>query len=205
MLKHCYIKVLSVLYICCCISFSSKAQHQISKFDLQWAVLHPFSSIKIKKELKVAMKIYQEVKTAKTLDTLEYGGKLDAFRHVFTMALLTKNINTKKLRKLGIAHEKGNKRLFYKNKLEFGERADSLSCEMDLLNNELGFEIGKNHKKLSINELKLEVINQIISGKAFYLKRNSENSYVNCNNEPINLKFYIGKWSIPKCLVRSNF
>lgn len=180
------------------------AQHSVSKFEYRWAFWHPITAVKIEKQLPEVMLVYKRIKSQKIFDTLEYGGKLDAFRHTFAMAYLSKFVNPKKLRKLGRAHEKGNKAQFFKNKLEFGERADSMACEMDLRNNELGLEIGKIAKNSSKDELLKTVIAQIKDGKAWYLKRNAEKSYVTCENEVINMKFYIGKWFVPKCLISSN-
>jgi hypothetical protein len=180
------------------------SQHDISKYEIRWAFFHPIGSIKIKRHLTEAMTVYHNVKLSKQLDTIDSGGKLDAFRHTFTMAYLSHYVKVKKLRKLGKAHEKGNKRHFYHNQNEFGERADSLACEMDLRNNELGFLIGINRKDTKIDELKESVLTQIRQGNAWYLKKNDKNEYISCNNEPINLNLYKGKWFIPKCLVKSN-
>lgn len=180
------------------------SQHDISKYEIRWAIFHPIASLKIKKNLPEAMSVYKEIKSSKQLDTLESGGKLDAFRHTFTMAYLSRFVKVKKLRKLGRAHEKGNRLHFFKNHQEFGERADSLACEMDLKNNELGFLIGESQKNIKIYELKELVLTQIKQGNAWYLKKNSKNEYILCNNEPINLNLYNGKWFVPKCLVKSN-
>lgn len=180
------------------------AQHAISKYEYRWAFWHPIAAVKIKKQLPEVMLVYKSIKSQKILDTLEYGGKLDAFRHTFAMAYLSKFVNAQKLKKLGIAHEKGNKYQFFKNMLEFGERADSMACEMDLRNNELGLAIGKNFKSMSLEVIEKAVIDQIKDGKAWYLKRNNAKSYVTCENEAINMKFYIGKWFVPKCLISSN-
>ena len=180
------------------------SQHNISKYEIRWAVLHPIASLKIKKHLPEAMSFYKEIKSSKQLDTLESGGKLDAFRHTFTMAYLSRFVKVKKLRKLGKAHEKGNKLNFFKSYQEFGERADSLACEMDLRNNELGFLIGESQKNIKIYELKELVLTQIKQGNAWYLKKNSKNEYISCNNEPINLNLYNQIWFVPKCLVKSN-
>jgi len=150
------------------------------------------------------MEVYHSVKKTRLLDTLESGGKLDAFRHTYTMAFLARSIKTKKLKKLGIAHEKGNKRQFIKNSLEFGERSDSLACEMDLRNNELGFVIGSQNKVSTNEELKQLVIQEIQNGKAWYLKRNSRNEYVDCEGKIIDFGRFIVKWYIPKCLLKTN-
>lgn len=183
---------------------SVASQHSISKYEVRWALFHPFAAIKVKVRLKKAMVIYHEVKNTNELDNFESGGKLDAFRHSFTMAFLAQRIKIRKLRKLGMAHEKGNKRQFEKNKTEHGERPDSLACEMDLRNNEVGFLIGKNNRKFSKEELKRAVISEIKAGNAWCLKRSSNNEYVSCENKPVLVENYREKWFVPKCLIKSN-
>lgn len=180
------------------------AQHEISKYEYRWAFMHPFAAKKIQRHLKESMQIYLDVKKSKQLDTIESGGTLDAFRHTFTMAYLSRFVKEKKLRKLGNAHEKGNRYFFYKNHQEFGERADSLACVMDLRNNELGFEIGKMNKNTPKEDLKNIIIEQIKAGNAWKLKKNSQNLYISCQNELILIENYKGSWFLPKCLVRSN-
>lgn len=204
MLKSFYIKVFGSLLLLLFVTQVVYCQHDISKYEYCWAFWHPIAALKIKRNLPEAMLVYKSVKSQKSLDTLEYGGKLDAFRHTYVMAYLCRFVKVKKLKKLGIAHEKDNKVHFFKMKLEFGERPDSLACEMDLRNNVLGFEIGKNFKNTSKDELLSAVIAQIKEGKAWYLKRNTKNRYITCENEVINIKFYLGKWFVPKCLISTN-
>lgn len=184
--------------------FGLSAQHQISKYEYHWAIVHPFAALKIKKQLPKAMLIYQNVKSEKLLDTLQNGGKLDAFRHTYTMAYLSRFVKVRKLRKLGMAHERGNQYQFFNQLLEFGERADSLSCEMDLRNNELGFLIGSKNKWLNDLELKEVVLNEIIIGKAWYLKRNEKSLYTDCLGNELILDHYKEKWHVPKCLISTN-
>lgn len=183
---------------------TNKGQIKLSNYEIYWAIIHPFDAVKIKRHLNDAKEVYESVKISHVLDTFESGGKLDAFRHCYTMAFLSRYVHINKLRALGLAHENGNKADFYKKKLEFGERSDSLSCEMDLRNNELGFSIGQNYKKATTYELKQQVIEQIKAGQAWYLKRNQNNEYVTCNNNPILFNEYKNKWFIPKCLIKSN-
>ncbi len=201
MLKSKYVYILIAIL---CFASHLFSQHEISKYEYNWAVVHPFAAIKVQKHLGEAMEIYKEVKNAKLLDGYESGGTLDAFRHIFSMAYLSRYVNEKKLRKLGKAHERGNEYFFFKNQQEFGERADSLACVMDLRNNELGFEIGKINKNVTKDDLKNIVIEQIKAGNAHKLKKNSRNLYVSCQNEPILIENYKGKWFIPKCLIKSN-
>ena len=203
MLKSKFIILIAVIF---CFETQLVSQHQISKYEFCWAFFHPIASIKIKRHLPKAMIVYHDVKSSKQLDTMESGGMLDAFRHAFTMAYLSHFVKVRKLRKLGKAHEKGNQYYFYRKKheVEDGERADSLACEMDLRNNELGFLIGTSNKDVKIEELKEIVLSQIKLGNAWYLKKNAKNEYVSCKNEPINLNNYENVWFVPKCLIRSN-
>lgn len=180
------------------------SQTKLSKYEQQWVLLHPSAAIKIKKHIKESREMYLQVKASEQLDTFDVGGKLDAFRHVYTMAYLTKYVKPHKLRQLGIAHEKGNKLGFYTNKLEFNERADSLGCQMDLINNELGFKIGQLYKKKNSDDLKNRVIAEINTGNAWHLKRNQQGNYLNCDNEVIDMKSFKKQWFVPKCLIKTN-
>lgn len=175
-----------------------------SRYEKCWAFTHPFVALKLKKIYKTCMPIYEEVKKNNLLDALENGGKLDAFRHTFFMAAFAQKIKIKKIRKLGIAHEKGNYSHFLKNIKEDGELADSLSTVMDLQNNELGFKIGSTNKKKDLRDLKDLVTEEIKKGEALYFKRNNSGQYLNCNGELILLDNYKNKWFVPKCLIATN-
>lgn len=202
MLKYKYPLIIIVITLIS--NFRLFAQHHISIYEFKWAAFHPFAALKIKHNLSGAMQIYKDVAQSKALDTLASGGKLDAFRHTFAMAFMARKIPVKKLRKLGIAHEKGNKKQFKNHLTEDGERPDSLACEMDLRNNELGLLLGSANKSLNDTELKLLVIKAIKEGKAWYLKRNGHFKYVNCSNEALEMKLYSQKWYVPKCLIKTN-
>lgn len=177
---------------------------KLSKYEKRWAIFHPFAAIKVNKISKKCFVIYKQPNIKTELDTFTNGGKLDAFRHAFFMAAYAQKVKVEKLRKLGKAHEKGNYRQFLKSQLEDGERPDSLSCEMDLLNNELGFVIGKSNKKLILEELKNAVISEIKNGKAFIIKRNVFGNYVDCNNQEIDIFWFSKSWFVPKCLIKSD-
>lgn len=198
------LRYIYLLFLIATIHLKVLAQHSITKYEYRWAFFHPFAAFKIKKKLPEAMLVYKDVERKKVLDTLAFGGKLDAFRHTYTMAYLARTLSEKKLRKLGKAHEKGNKLNFFKNKKEFAERADSLACEMDLKNNEIGFLVGIKNKKASDEELKQLVLSEIKNGSTTYLKRNQNFIYVRCDDTPINLDDYKGKWYVPKCLIKTN-
>ena len=175
-----------------------------SSYEKRWALAHPFAALKVKKIYKACLPYYEELKKINSLDNFESGGKLDAFRHVFFMAAFSQKIKTKKIRKLGIAHEKGNHLNFVQNIKEEGELADSLSGVMDLKNNELGFKISFENKKTKLKTLRDLVIEKIKNGDAVYFKRNTSGQYLTCEGEIINLENHKGKWFIPKCLIQTN-
>lgn len=178
----------------------SKKFSQLSAPEKRWAIIHPFCAVKIKKLSAGALLIVNEVAKNNLLDKFENGGKQDAFRHVFTMAFLAQKIKIKKLRKLGIAHEKGNYLQFKKGILENAEPADSLSCEMDLRNNEIGFLIGKENKNISSDSLKKIILNKIENKFCWTMLRNEKGNYLTCEGKEIILAEWKGKWCVPKCL-----
>ncbi len=180
------------------------AQQPLSRYEFRWACFHPLAALNIKKQLPKALAVYSAMKKDAVPDAYNSGGKLDAFRHVYTMAFLARDISPRKLRKLGIAHEKGNERQFRKGQQEEGERPDSLASEMDLRNNEMGFMLGAANKAVSDAVLKDLVIKAIGDGEAWYLKRNARSEYVNCAGKPLDLAAYRQTWYVPKCLIRTN-
>ncbi|MBL7921501.1 MAG: hypothetical protein JNJ40_14375 [Bacteroidia bacterium] len=184
------------------VSLQLKGQ-KASKAEIFWALGHPIAALKVKKIKRKAELIYNRPEIKARFDSYGSGGKLDAFRHVFFMAAFAQKISINKLRKLGIAHEKGNYRQFLKHKTENGEVPDSLSSVMDLANNEVGFTIGKTNKTKTLEELRPIVIKEILSGKALILKRNKEGRFVDCNDRVIDPLAYKEKWFVPKCLVSS--
>ena len=175
-----------------------------SCYEKRWAFFHPFAALKVKKIYKKCLPYYETMKKSNALDSFESGGKLDAYRHAFFMAAFTQKIKIRKIRKLGIAHEKGNYKHFLNGINEQGELPDSLSSVMDLQNNELGFVISEANKKTSLNILNSAVVFEIVKGKALYFKRNTSGLYLTCDEQIIILDNYRNKWFIPKCLIPTN-
>lgn len=196
-------KTFSIIFFLLCETYFASVP-KLSKYEKRWAAFHPLAAIHVKKITNKCFAIYNQPNIKTELDNFANGGKLDAFRHVFFMAAYGQKIKTKKLRKLGEAHEKSNYRQFLKSQMEFGERPDSLACIMDLKNNELGFKLSLANKKLNLDELKNLVISEIKKGNAFIIKRNSLGHYVDCNNEEIDTNVFSKQWFVPKCLVPSS-
>lgn len=172
-----------------------------SRHEFWWALGHPFASIKVKRIHKKLAPYYNEAELKLKLDGYSSGGKLDAFRHVYYMAAFAQKVKPKKLIKLGKAHERTNYLQFKRNKNEQGTVPDSISCLMDLLNNEIGVKLGNENKKMSYEELKLKVITLVNDGNAHFLSIDKNGNYLDCNNQVIDLKAYKGKWYIPKCIL----
>ena len=176
----------------------------LSRSEKIWVYTHPFIAKKSFRITIKAMEITNEVAKDKKLDGDINGGQVDAFRHAYWMALLSQKINSHKAYKLGLAHEKGNKRDFYKRKLEEGTLPDSLSSVMDMENNKAGIVLGKTNKKMNEGELKNLVTNEISAGKMKILMKDKAGNYLLCDGSMLITTQWQGKWNIPKCLVNSD-
>lgn len=185
------------------------AQSLISKFnrisrpEKCWAITHPFV---VKKALKATIRSYfvtDSLKNSGTIGTDMSGGKLDAFKHAYWMACVTRTIGSKKALKLGRAHEKGNKLQFKKHQLEDKILPDSVSTVMDLHNNEQGAAAAQD-RQLSEAELQIKILDLLKQGKLACIRKNKQGNYLTCNGELIDLHQWFGKWGVPKCLISSN-
>ena len=191
-------------------SFSLSAQESnFKKFqklscpEKRWVFFHPFIAKKCFKLTQIARKEADSLKYDNLLDKDWNGGQVDAFRHSYWMALLAQKVKVKKAYKLGVAHEKGNKIDWKKGRLEDEFLADSVACEMDLANNNVGLAIGCNYKNLSNQDLKHFIIQEIKKGKMKIILKNSKKEFLECNGSLIDLQLWKARWNIPKCLVPS--
>ena len=172
--------------------------------EKMWIVTHPFVAVKAWKISKEARLISNGAINDSDLDGDYNGGQVDAFRHTLWMAMLSQKIKSKKVRKLGEAHEKGNKIDFRKKKLEEGSLPDSVACEMDLRNNQVGINIGKNNKDMPIEELQLFVKKTVLKGNCWIIRKDKDGLFSDENHKIIPEKEWKGKWITPKVLVPSN-
>lgn len=195
--------LLAFFSFCCLHVSAQKTFFNISKYERRWALFHPFAACRIKKHQKEMYAVYEDVKKSNALDSYASGGRLDAFRHVFAMAYFVRFVKPHKLRQLGRAHERGNYLYFQKGILEEGELPDSIATVMDLRNNEIGIGLGCENGKLSIEELKLKVIEKIKSGGAFILLRDRAGRYLDCKRNLVDPAKLKGAWQTPRCLVTS--
>ncbi|MGZ3883623.1 MAG: DUF6973 domain-containing protein [Bacteroidia bacterium] len=193
----------TVIFILCQLTASAQLG-KLSCYEKRWALIHPFAALKVKKLYSKNAAVYAAAKNDMALDRYESGGRLDAFRHSFFMAVFAQRVSVRKLRKLGKAHEKGNYRMFRKHRNEYGELPDSLASVMDLHNNELGFTIGVSDKHLPADQLAQKVTEALKKGEGVYLKRNSNGQYVDCDNKILDPETHKKKWFVPKCLIKTN-
>jgi hypothetical protein len=170
-----------------------------------WAISHPIAALKIKKINKQCLLLYANKDVKQKLDSFSSGGKLDAFRHIFFMAAFQQKVKTKKLRKLGIAHENQNYRQFLQGESNSSFRHDSLSMIMDLNNNEIAFSEFATSKQIALDSLKEHVIQLILQGKALILKRNRKGDALSCEGSVIKTDKLNASWQLPYCLVKSDY
>ena len=118
-----------------------KSFKELSCPEKWWVIGHPFVAKKTLKVSQIARLKTDSIKENNILKGVGNGDQVDAFRHTYWMASLTQTIGQRKAKRLGIAHEKGNKRDFKKGNKEEGSLPDKISSEMDLFNNEVGLKI----------------------------------------------------------------
>ncbi len=173
--------------------------------EIWWVATHPFIT---KKTLKISNEVREISNSYIKSDELDgdyNGGMVDAFRHTLWMASLVQEISPKAAYKLGVAHEKGNKKDFEKKILEEGKLPDSVSCEMDLRNNNVGIEIGQKFYGENKDSLINIVKNAVKKGQCWKIKKDVFGNFVDDNNNLIPDADWKGKWLTSKVLVPSNY
>jgi hypothetical protein len=174
--------------------------------EKRWAMFHPKAAKKVKKIIpEVRTDVRQKIADNK-IDSLIHGGQADAYRHALWMALTAKYIGDKKARRVGQLHEESNKEHFYKSEKEDNALQDSISCQMDLLNNDLGIAYGIGYKEKSDDDIKEIILNGILVGEFFMLFRNKQNEFLDCEGNVVdnNNRIEEKKWYLPYCLVPTN-
>ena len=157
----------------------------------------------IKKAYKISLDVL------KTMDSLNRenflggnteGGKFDAFRHIYWTYSLTREIGDEKTRRVGEIYENYNRYIF--NNIAYSGY-DSVSMTMDLFNNDIGIELGKN--KITDSLIFNEITNIIFSGKAKIVKKNTLEQSLDENDNVIPEEEWKKKWINNRKLVNSNY
>jgi hypothetical protein len=178
-----------------------KNYRQLSCPEKWWVIWHPFVAKRAYSVTKEVRKIVDEVKKDSLLVGDGNALQLDAFRHTYWMAILTKEIGWRKAKKLGRAHEKGNYKDYKKRRDEDGVIPDKISSEMDLFNNNIGINMAKQQDEEGFLD---KVINAVKEGKCKIIKMDKYGNYLDCDGNIILPESLKGKWENNKCLVNSN-
>jgi hypothetical protein len=177
-----------------------KSFKELSCPEKWWLIGHPFVAKKALKVSQLARLKTDSIKENNILKGVGNGDQVDAFRHTYWMASSTQAIGQRKAKRLGIAHEKGNKRDFKKGNKEEGSLPDKISSEMDLFNNEVGIKIGKENPE----KLTQTIIEEVKKGSCKIIKTDKQGNFLDCQGNVIPLEYLKGKWENNKCLVWSN-
>ncbi len=176
---------------------------QLSRPEKCWVLTHPFIANKARKITEHVRTITNEISKSTELDGDPDGGQVDAFRHSYWMACLSKKMRAKKALRLGRAHEKGNYLAFKKSEYEESSIPDSMASIMDLFNNQLGIEIAQKNKDADLDSLQTLLIQAIRNGDARMILKNENKEFLDCDRNLLKMTDYKGQWNIPKCLIPS--
>jgi hypothetical protein len=180
-----------------------------SYFDLSgpekfWVITH---FLKAKKAFEITGEVLKTTDSVSKTGLLEpdlNGGQLDAFKHGFWMASLTRSIGKKAALKLGEAHEKGNYQDFKNRRKEDGMVPDKMASEMDLFNNRMGADLALDSPPESAGELVNIIADAIKSGRLKILKKDNRGNFLDCQGNVLSGEALSGKWETAKCLVDSD-
>ncbi|CAM1338949.1 DUF6973 domain-containing protein [Tenacibaculum aestuarii] len=202
-------KILLLVFLLIGVSSYTQSNWQefgkLSSPKKKWVLLHPFKAKQALIVSREALRVSDSIRVSPLLDGDYSGGKVDAFRHAFWMALLQQEIGKNAARSLGRTHEKENYQTFKKQQLEDGIVPDEISSEMDLFNNEIGLSLSEENGKLPKNGLIYRVINAIHQGKLKVIKKDPKGNFLTCDDKIISDESLKGKWKNNKCLINSNY
>ena len=181
-----------------------KSYNKLSKPEQQWVRRHPIAAFRTH---NIADTVRQEAKRRlkdTSLDGDINGGMVDAFKHTLWMALTTQKIGSRKALLLGQAHEEGNRLEYESDPVRKKIHQDSIASRMDMLNNQIGAKIGEDNPKATFDELVALVMQSVIEGKCWKIKKKDKKTYLDANDKVISIHDYDNNWVIPKVLVKSN-
>ncbi|MCW3105266.1 MAG: hypothetical protein JWO09_3706 [Bacteroidetes bacterium] len=200
-------KIRLCIFIFILSSAPSVAQSALHKFrklsrpEKCWVLAHPFRAKKAMRITAEVLAVVDTVKSSGIIGTDIAGGKLDAFKHAYWMASLSCGIGRKQAKKLGMAHEKGNYLQYKKRELEDSILPDSVSCLMDKKNNEAGLSAVRINPVSPLGNIKIMLLKKAEAGYLYTIKKDAKGNYVRCDDSPIDMNEWQGKWNIPKCLI----
>jgi len=169
-----------------------------------WVLIHPFSAKKAQRLTALAIQQSDSVHKEINFPNPKSGGRKDALRHAYWMALLSNKIGPKRALWLGKAHEKKGKKDFEKGIKEDGSLADETAMKMDLLNNEFGAKIGKYCYDCDSKKLLETVLESLEKGELKIIKQNKQGQFLGENNQVIPTEEWNWKWENERVLISSD-
>ena len=183
---------------------SARSFWKLSRPEKGWVVSHPFKAKRAYMATMHARQITDSLFRLQIPDTFRHGGRIDAFRHSYWMAILTHCIGERASRKLGQCHENGNRILYRRGRSEDGFLQDATACEMDLHNNEVGIQLALHHTGSSRGAMASICLDAIQTGQMKILSINSVGEYCDCLGNPVvMMRRGMDKWKLPICLIPS--
>ena len=203
MMRACFL----LLFFFCALAITAQSPlkqfKKLSAPEKCWVLSHPFIA---KRALEITRKVEADVDSLQregSIGTDNHGGRLDAFKHAYWMASLSREIGCRRSLKLGKAHEKANRLQFEKHELEESILPDSASSEMDLRNNSAGALLVKKKEKITATELRLRVMDALADGRLVLIRKDASGRFLYCDGRIIPMEEWKGKWNIPKCIISS--
>jgi hypothetical protein len=184
---------------------SFKKLRQLPCPEKCWVMKHPFIAKKAWKLTQQSLHVTDSILSCGIIGKDANGGKVDAFRHAFWMALVSQKIGKRRALSLGKAHENSNYRDYKKHRKEEGTVPDKISSDMDLWNNKLGADLGASSRKTENKTIQQMIIQAINDGMLKIIKKNQTGQFLDANGNIIDPKELNGKWKNNKCLVNSNY
>lgn len=183
----------------------NKRWNDLGKAEKIWILLHPFSVHKAKKLTVLSVHQTDSIQKEIQFPNSKSGGRLDALRHTYWMALISNNIGPKRASWLGKAHEKKGVDDFNNKSQEEGNIPDKANYEMDTYNNALGVKIGQSCFKCTNEKLLETAYEALIKGECKIIKQNQNGLFLDVDGKEINPSEWQGKWENKRTLVRSTY
>lgn len=165
-----------------------------------WALTHPFVVGKAYEIAKYALYVTDSI--APHLDNDHVGGKADAFRHTYWMALTAQAIGRRRALSLGKAHEKADYQNFQRGKLEDGEIQDAAASKMDLKNNNVGIAMGCLYPNADRRVMRDHVLKAIETEQLYYIWKDKRGHSLDSAGQVIREEDWRGVWDNGRVVVQ---
>lgn len=191
-----------------CLPASTQAQGAWKRFWAQppamraWALAHPCAVGRAQALAQESIRVADSV--GKRLDNDFVGGWADAFRHTFWMARSTQALGRRRAYSLGRAHERGNYQTFRRQGTEDGAVQDHAATRMDLLNNDIGIDLGLRLSVASVGEVQDSVLRLIHAGALYRIKKDAQGNSLDADDHVIPAQNWLGSWENARVVIQGS-